>query len=121
MNTNELAAFRTLLQAQQTTIKCVECGVNFNYGAERLVHGDGLYEFGIRCPLCDAWYHAYFITDEIIKLPRRNRNELRHYRAELKRLNKRERKLRGLRKVNGRWLDAGRVQDTGSKAKTPTG
>lgn len=102
--TTDTVAFKQFLQAQQAQIKCLECKQEFQYNAERKTIKDGLYEFGIRCPICDSWYHAYFITDEIIKLPRANRQELRHYRAELKRLNKRERKRAGLRKVNGRWL-----------------
>lgn len=93
-----------LMKQQQATISCVECKAEFSYRAEKHDLGNGLYELGIRCPVCDEWYHSYFITDKIIRLPRKNRNERRHYKAELRRLNKKERKKRGIRKVNGRWV-----------------
>lgn len=99
--------FWQLLKQQQAKITCVECKAEFQFQAERHDLGDGLYELGICCPVCDSWYHSYFITDKIIRLPRDNRHDRRHYRAEFRRLNKRERKARGLRKVNGRWVNSG--------------
>lgn len=82
--------------------KCSKCRKLFLYNYEmKQIHPD-LWEVGLQCPHCRAWYHSHFLNAELRRMQESmrgkkvNRKQRRHYQALFVKFNRRVRKERGV-------------------------
>lgn len=100
------------LKGQKLT-KCSNCNtlVRADGFTDRQLEND-LIEIGLECPNCGAWYHSYFVNDDLRRnrpKPTDDRRKRREYQKRFQRFQKRTRQRLGMRKIGGRWQE---VTDT---------